>query len=79
MSSTRHKHLPMGGCGAPDDRGAFLRSPTDLVDGLIAFVVERHPYEVPNITALPRMAGNPRYLSWIRRETRPDRHPDPRS
>ena len=35
----------------------------------MAFVVERHPYEVPNITALPIVGGNPEYLEWIHGET----------
>jgi periplasmic divalent cation tolerance protein len=34
-----------------------------------AFVVERHPYEVPNVTALPIVGGNPAYLAWVTAET----------
>ena len=52
---------------------AFLRSRARLVDALTAYVVERHPYDVPNVTALPIIAGNPDYLDWIRTETRADR------
>ena len=51
---------------------AFLRSRTSLVEALTAYVVERHPYDVPNVTALPIVAGNPDYLDWIRTETRTD-------
>ena len=50
---------------------AFLRSRIALLDALIAYVVERHPYEVPNVTALPIVGGNPGYLQWIRSETSP--------
>jgi periplasmic divalent cation tolerance protein len=53
---------------------AFLRSRHDLVDDLTAYVLERHPYEVPNITALPIAAGNPAYLAWIRTETAQREH-----
>jgi periplasmic divalent cation tolerance protein len=49
---------------------AFLRSRASLVDDLTAYVVERHPYEVPNVTAVPFIGGNPDYLAWLRRETR---------
>jgi periplasmic divalent cation tolerance protein len=49
---------------------AFLRSRRDLLDQLVAYVVERHPYEVPNITALPIVGGNPDYLAWLAAETR---------
>jgi periplasmic divalent cation tolerance protein len=48
---------------------AFLRSRLRLVDALVAFVVERHPYEVPNVTVLPIVDGNPAYLRWIQVET----------
>ena len=49
---------------------AFLRSRRALLDQLVAYVVERHPYEVPNITALSIVGGNADYLAWIEAETR---------
>jgi periplasmic divalent cation tolerance protein len=48
---------------------AFLRTRHDLVDDLTAYVLERHPYDVPNVTAVAISAGNPAYLDWVRRET----------
>jgi periplasmic divalent cation tolerance protein len=51
---------------------AFLRSRASLVDAVTAYVVERHPYDVPNVTAVPIIAGNPDYLNWIRAETTAD-------
>jgi periplasmic divalent cation tolerance protein len=48
---------------------AFLRSRRELLDELTAYVVQRHPYEVPNVTAVPIIGGNPAYLSWLRSET----------
>jgi periplasmic divalent cation tolerance protein len=48
---------------------AFLRSRLELLDDLTAYVLERHPYEVPNVTAVPISGGNPSYLAWIRGET----------
>ena len=48
---------------------AFLRSRQLLIDEVVEFVVSRHPYQVPNITAVPVIAGNPDYLAWIRAET----------
>ncbi len=48
---------------------AFLRSRLALVDDITAYVVERHPYKVPNITAILLTAGNPGYLAWVRKET----------
>jgi periplasmic divalent cation tolerance protein len=48
---------------------AFLRTRRELVESLVEYVVERHPYEVPNVTAIPLIGGNPDYLAWIRIET----------
>lgn len=48
---------------------AFLRSRLALVDEVVAYVLPRHPYDVPNITAVSLDAGNPAYLDWIRAET----------
>src|SRR4051794_26239282 len=49
---------------------AFLRSRGSLLEDLTAYVVARHPYKVPNVTAVPFIGGNPDYLAWLRRETR---------
>ena len=48
---------------------AFLRSRHALTAELTAYVVERHPYDVPNVTAIPIVGGNPDYLTWARTET----------
>lgn len=46
-----------------------LLTRTDLVDRLVAFVRERHPYDVPNITATPILAGNADFIDWVTNET----------
>lgn len=38
---------------------------------LEAALRELHPYEVPEIIALPVSAGLPAYLAWVNTETRP--------
>jgi periplasmic divalent cation tolerance protein len=48
---------------------AFLRSRLSLVENITEYVIERHPYDVPNVTASPIIAGNPDYLEWVRTET----------
>jgi periplasmic divalent cation tolerance protein len=40
--------------------------------GLEAYVRANHPYEVPEILALPVVAGSAPYLAWLRTETRVD-------
>jgi periplasmic divalent cation tolerance protein len=42
----------------------------DLADQVTEFVQDRHPYDVPNVTAIPLVAGNPDYFVWIDDETR---------
>lgn len=44
---------------------AFLRSRLAVVDAITRYVVERHPYDVPNVTAVAIVGGNPRCLAWI--------------
>lgn len=34
------------------------------------FLLEHHPYELPEIVALPIVQGLPGYLDWVRAETR---------
>ena len=41
---------------------------------LEAAIRAAHPYEVPEIIALPVVAGLPSYLQWIVAETSPDHH-----
>lgn len=40
--------------------------------GLEAAIRSRHPYDVPEIIALPVAAGLPQYLEWIAQETNED-------
>jgi periplasmic divalent cation tolerance protein len=47
-----------------------LLTRTDLVDDIVAFTRARHPYEVPNISATPIIAGNADFIAWVRSETR---------
>jgi periplasmic divalent cation tolerance protein len=39
---------------------------------LEAAIRERHPYELPDIIAVPVTAGLPAYLAWVAQETRGD-------
>lgn len=39
-----------------------------FLDELIRLVKEVHSYEVPEIIALPIVAGNPDYLDWLKEE-----------
>ena len=39
--------------------------------GLAAFIAEHHPYEVPELLALPVHAGLATYADWVRASVRP--------
>ena len=50
-----------------EDDEVLLVAKTDRerLDGLIAALAEGHPYECPEIVALPVADGLPAYLEWI--------------
>lgn len=45
-----------------------IKTRRTMLDRLIAEVKKIHPYTVPEIIALPIIAGNPDYLRWIDEE-----------
>ena len=47
-----------------------LKTTVDRFPALQARIRELHPYEVPEIIALPIVEGNPGYLEWIRETVR---------
>ncbi|TXK35511.1 divalent-cation tolerance protein CutA [Nonomuraea sp. C10] len=49
----------------------FMKTTTERFDELAAAIKDLHPYEVPQIFAVPLVAGTTDYLQWIRRETSP--------
>ncbi|MFG1941327.1 divalent-cation tolerance protein CutA [Nonomuraea sp. NPDC048826] len=50
----------------------FMKTTAERFDELTAAIRELHPYEVPQIFAVPLVAGTADYLEWIRRETSPE-------
>ena len=42
-----------------------------LFDQVAAAIRSRHPYELPEILAVPIIDGSPAYLAWIDAEARP--------
>jgi periplasmic divalent cation tolerance protein len=48
----------------------LLKTRKDLYDELEQDIRENHPYDVPEILALPVTAGNQSYLEWIMSETK---------
>ncbi len=48
----------------------LIKSTADRYPALENFLREHHPYELPEIIALPVVQGLPGYLDWVRAETR---------
>lgn len=42
-----------------------------LIKQIVNLVQKHHPYEVPEIIALPIIQGNPKYLAWITETLKP--------
>jgi len=43
----------------------FLKTTGDRLDDLRARLVDLHPYDVPELVAIPIGGGNPAYLTWL--------------
>ncbi len=44
-----------------------IKTDRDRLEALRAGVVEVHPYDVPEVIALPVVAGHEPYLAWVKR------------
>jgi periplasmic divalent cation tolerance protein len=52
-----------------------VKSDRALFDRLRAVLEAAHSYELPEVLALPVIAGSPNYLGWIENELKePDAH-----
>ncbi len=47
-----------------------IKTAADRVERLNQRIPELHPYDVPEVVALPITAGLPAYLQWVSEETR---------
>lgn len=47
----------------------LVKTKAALFDRLVEAVRDGHPYECPQIVALPIFAGNEDYLAWMERQT----------
>lgn len=47
----------------------IFKTPAERVEALTARLGELHPYDVPEILALPVASGLEAYMAWVRRET----------
>jgi len=50
----------------------FAKTTRDRYELLERVIRELHPYELPEIIAVPLAGGLPAYLQWVEAETRPE-------
>jgi periplasmic divalent cation tolerance protein len=60
-----------------DELLLLIKAPRALYPAIEATVRELHPYEVPEILALPATAGLPAYLAWLAEATASKDPPGP--
>jgi periplasmic divalent cation tolerance protein len=48
---------------------AIIKTTSELLDALCTQLVELHPYEVPEVVALPVVGGHAPYLAWVLEQT----------
>jgi periplasmic divalent cation tolerance protein len=60
--------------GAVEESGEFLlviKTSRDAFDALRRWIEKEHPYEIPELIALPILDGAPNYLNWLRESVAP--------
>ena len=55
-----------------DEVLVLMKTAAERVEPLIARARALHPYDVPELLALPVQGGLAEYLAWVDREARPD-------
>jgi periplasmic divalent cation tolerance protein len=50
----------------------LIKTRAALFSELEAFILSHHPYEIPEVIALPVHGGLPAYLEWVVQETQPE-------
>ena len=60
-----------GGVENAEEHPMLIKTTRDRYAELEARIRSAHPYELPEIIAVPLAAGLPGYLQWVEAETRP--------
>ena len=48
-----------------EERLLIIKTRAERLEGLRAALLELHPYELPELVALPIEGGHPPYLAWL--------------
>jgi periplasmic divalent cation tolerance protein len=72
LAPCRSVYRWQGAVETADEVPLLIKTTAARYAALEAGIRARHPYEVPEIIALPIAAGLPAYLQWLTDETQPD-------
>ena len=70
VSAGRSVYLWQGRVEEASEHTLLIKTAVTRYGALQDWLVQRHPYDTPEIIALPITAGLPDYLDWIRQCTR---------
>lgn len=54
-----------------EERLLLIKTTRDRFEALRLAILELHPYDLPELVALPIVAGHPAYLDWLDENSRP--------
>lgn len=69
LPAVRSVYRWQGKTNADSETLMLVKTSRAALAGLEAWLVEQHPYDLPEIIALPVQAGLPAYLDWVVNET----------
>ncbi len=72
LASCRSVYRWQGKTEAATEVPLLIKTSAERYAALEAEIRARHPYELPEIVALPIDRGLPAYLQWVADETRPN-------
>jgi periplasmic divalent cation tolerance protein len=51
-----------------DESLLIVKTTHEKFTKLMEFVITNHPYELPEVIAMPLVEGSPEYITWVKRE-----------
>lgn len=70
MSAVKSTYHWDGGIETATEVPLMIKTTSARYPQLEAWLLDNHPYEVPEIIAIPIVAGSQSYLNWLAQETR---------
>jgi periplasmic divalent cation tolerance protein len=71
LAPCRSVYRWQGALESAEEHPLLIKTTADRYSALEEAIRGLHPYELPEIVAVPLSAGLPAYLNWVAAETRP--------